>query len=32
MKDKKIHGESNVLSIVQRQKKIYEFDVHDGLE
>ena len=27
-KDRKIHGESNVWSADQRQKKIYGFDVH----
>ena len=30
--DRKIHGESNVLSIAFRQKKIYRFDVHAGFE
>ena len=28
----KIHGESNVWSAAQGQKKIYRFDVHAGLE
>ena len=32
MKDRKIHGESNVWSTAQRQKKIYKFDVHAGFE
>ena len=32
MKDRKIHGKSNVWSTAQRQKKIYGFDVHAGLE
>ena len=32
MKDRKIHGESNVWSTVQRQKKIYRFDVHAEFE
>ena len=31
-KDGKIHGESNVWSAAQRQKKIYGCDVHAGLE
>ena len=30
MKDRKIHGESNVWSAAQRQKKIYGFVVHAG--
>ena len=32
MKDREIHGESNVWSRVQRWKKIYGFDVHAGFE
>ena len=32
MKDRKIHGESNVWSIAQRQKKSYIFYAHAGLE
>ena len=32
MKDRKIHGESNVWSTAQRQRKIYKFDVHAGFE
>ena len=32
MKDKMIHNKSNVWSVPQREKKIYIFDVHDGLE
>ena len=32
MKDRKIHGESNVWSTAQRLKKIYGFDVHAGFE
>ena len=28
MKDKEIHGESNVWSTDQRYKMIYRFDVH----
>ena len=32
MKDRKIHGDSNVRSAAHRQKKIYGFDVHVGLE
>ena len=32
MKDKMIHGENNVWSTAQRQKKIYGFDVHAGFE
>ena len=32
VKDRKIHGESNVWSTAQRQKKINRFDVHAGLE
>ena len=32
MKYRKIHGESNVWSAAQRQKKIYRFDVHAGFE
>ena len=31
-KDRKMHGESNVWSTAQRQKKIYGFDVHAGFE
>ena len=31
MKDRRIHGESNVWSTAQRQIKIYGFDVHVGL-
>ena len=31
-KDRKIHGESNVSSTAQREKKIHGFDVHVGLE
>ena len=29
-KDRKTHGEGNVWSTAQRQKKIYRFDVYDG--
>ena len=32
MKDRKIHGESNVRSTAQRQKNINGLDVHAGLE
>ena len=32
MKDRDIHGESNVWSVAQRYKKIYGFDVHSGFE
>ena len=32
MKDRKIHGESNVWSASQGQKMIYGFDVHAGFE
>ena len=32
MKDKKIHGASNVWSIAQRHKNIYRFDVYVWLE
>ena len=32
MKDRKIHGESNVWSTAQRQKKINGFNVHVGIE
>ena len=32
MKDRMIHGESNVWSIAQRQNTIYGFDVHAALE
>ena len=32
MKDIGIHGDSNVWSTAQRQKKIYEFDVHAWFE
>ena len=32
MKDRKIHGECNVWSSVQRQKKIYRFNFHVGFE
>ena len=32
VKDRKIHGESNVWSTAQRQKVIYGFDVHAGFE
>ena len=32
MKDRKIHGESNVLSRAQSQKKICGFDAHAGFE
>ena len=32
MKDRKIHGESNVWSATQRQKKIHIFDGHAGCE
>ena len=32
MKDRKIHGESNVWSAAQRHNKIYGFDVHAGFE
>ena len=28
MKDRKIHGESNVWNTAKRQKKIYRFYVH----
>ena len=31
-KDRKIHGESNVWSTAQRQKKIYRFDIYAWLE
>ena len=31
-KDRNIHGESNVWSAAQRQKKIYAYDVHAGFE
>ena len=32
MMDRRIHGESNVWSIAQRQKEIYGFGVHDWFE
>ena len=32
MKNRKIHGESNVQSTAQRQKKIPRFDVRVGFE
>ena len=32
MKDREIHAESNVWSVAQRNKKIYEFDVHAGFQ
>ena len=32
MKDRMIHGESNVWSTSQRQKRIYGFDIHVGFE
>ena len=32
MKDREIHGESNVWSTAQRLKKIYRLDVHAGFE
>ena len=32
MKDRKIHGESNVWSTALRYKNIYIFDVHVGLQ
>ena len=32
MKDRKIHGESNVWSTAQRQKKICGFDAHAGFK
>ena len=32
MKDRKIHGESNMCSIAQRHKNIYGFDVYVGFE
>ena len=30
MKDREIHGESNVWSTAHRQEMIYRFDVHVG--
>ena len=32
MKDRKIHGKSNMWTAAQRQKNIYGFDVHAGFE
>ena len=32
LKNRKIHGENNVLGAAQRQKKIYRFDVHAEYE
>ena len=32
MKDRKIHGESNVWSAAQRERKIYRFNVCAGFE
>ena len=32
MRDREIHGESNVWSAALRQKKIYGLDVHAGFE
>ena len=32
MKDRDIHGVSNVWSEAHRQKKIHRFDVHAGFE
>ena len=32
MKDRKVHGESNVWSTVQRQKRSMDFVVHVGLD
>ena len=31
MKDRDLHGDSNAWCTAQRQKKIYGFDVHVGL-
>ena len=30
MKDRKIHGESNLWSAAQRQKKVYRFEARVG--